>query len=158
MEDQHIDSYVEEQDIDSDMEEQPLAPAPFPRQVDWGNHNIWDWEAEDMENWEPASRIWQNFMKCWEDPIRAADLHHNVFPHELQIFPSSHFPMPESTITRIGAWPFLQTFDGKMLVLERHGFLYHGMKGAREERYCGGAVLGGQPGIGMRQVLILRRY
>lgn len=150
IEEQNLDRHVEEQDIDNDMEEQSLAPAPFPRQVDWGNHNIWDWEAEDMETWEPASFAWQDFMNCWLDPIRAGDLHHNVFPYELQIFPESHFPMPESTMTKIGAWPFLQTLNGKMLVLERHAFLYHSLKGVREERYRGGAVLGGQPGIGTR--------
>lgn len=147
----NMDSRMEEQHIDSDTEDQALAPVPFPEQVDWGNHNIWNWETEDMKQWEPASHTWQDFMNCWVDPTRSADLlKHNVFPYELQIFPTSHFPMLESTITRIGASPFLQTLDGKMLVLERYGFLYRSLKGVREERYRGGVVLGGQSGIGTR--------
>lgn len=134
--------------IDIDMEKQPpAAPAPVPVQVDWGNHNVWHWKAEDKEKWIPASPVWQKFMDCWVDPIRAADLHQNTFPHELQIFPSSHFEELESTMTSVGAKPLL-TSDGRMLVFERHGFLYHSLKRNREQRYRGGVVLGGQPGIG----------
>lgn len=43
--------------LDTDVEEQPPAqfPAPFPVQVDWGDHNVWHWEAKDQEKWVPVS-------------------------------------------------------------------------------------------------------
>lgn len=134
-------------DINTDMEKQPPTSAPFPVQVDWGDHNVWHWKAEDKEKWIPASPVWQKFLDYWIDPIRAVDLHQNTFPHELQIFLSSHFEELESTMTSVGAKPLL-TSDGRMLVFERHGFLYHSLKRNREQRYRGGVVLGGQPGIG----------
>ncbi|KAE9394499.1 hypothetical protein BT96DRAFT_998500 [Gymnopus androsaceus JB14] len=48
----------------------------------------------------------------------------------------------------IDATPLLQTSNSKILVFERHDYLYHSLKRNREERYGGAAILGGQWGVG----------
>lgn len=143
-------------DTDMDQEEQLPAPAPFPERVDWGEHNEWHWRETDQKIWQPVSELddWQLFMNFWLDTGRSTDLDRNIFPHELQIFPTSPFDNPRLTMADIGARPLLRTLNGKILVLERYGFLYHSLKQRREERHAGGVVLGGQSGVGTLRVWI----
>ncbi|KAE9399394.1 hypothetical protein BT96DRAFT_994013 [Gymnopus androsaceus JB14] len=109
--------------------------------------NKWSWQAKDEEKWVSVPFDWQAFMDCWMDPLCAADLNQKTFPYKLQIFPTSSFSTPELTMTSIGATPLLNTFNSKILVLERYAFLYHGLNGTCEQDYGGGVILGGQLGI-----------